>query len=43
MIQQANFIYSSLEKVLERQTKVIEIQGRKQINDIRNQTKANWL
>ena len=43
MIQQANFIYSSLEKALKRQTKVIEAQGRKQINDIRNQTKDNWL
>ena len=42
-MQQANFIYSFLEKALERQTKVIEVQGRKQINDIRNQTKDNWL
>ena len=37
MIQQAKFTYSFLEKALEKQAKMIAVQGRKQINAIRNQ------
>ena len=36
VIEQANFTYSSLGKALEKQTKTIEVQGRKQIDTITN-------
>ena len=39
VIEQAKFTYSSLGKALEKQTKMIEDQGRKQIDTITNQNK----
>ena len=42
MIEQAKFAYSPLEKVLEKQTKTIEDQGRKQIDAIMNQNNKDF-